>query len=39
MAAPVNRAVLLGQAAVPDPAELDRLAEHGVRTFLRAYAP
>jgi TetR/AcrR family transcriptional regulator, mexJK operon transcriptional repressor len=39
MAAPVNRAMLLGHDAVPAGADLDRLVEHGVAAFLRAYAP
>jgi hypothetical protein len=38
MSAPVNRAMLLGPKAVPSRAERDRIAEQGVRTFLRAYA-
>jgi AcrR family transcriptional regulator len=37
MAAPVNRAMLLGDEAIPTPAELDRHAEGGVRAFLAAY--
>jgi TetR/AcrR family transcriptional repressor of mexJK operon len=37
MAAPVNRAMLLGDGAIPSPAELDRYAEGGVRAFLAAY--
>jgi TetR/AcrR family transcriptional regulator, mexJK operon transcriptional repressor len=37
MAAPVNRAMLLGDGAIPGPAELDRYAEGGVRAFLAAY--
>jgi TetR/AcrR family transcriptional regulator, mexJK operon transcriptional repressor len=37
MAAPVNRAMLLGDDAIPSPAELDRYAEGGVRAFLAAY--
>jgi AcrR family transcriptional regulator len=36
MSAPVNQAMLLGRAD-PDPAELDRFAEGGVRAFLAAY--
>lgn len=37
MAAPVNRAMLLGDDAIPSARELDRYAETGVRTFLAAY--
>ena len=37
MAAPVNRAMLLGDEAIPSAAELDRYAEGGVRAFLGAY--
>jgi AcrR family transcriptional regulator len=37
MAAPVNRAMLLGDDAIPSAAELDRYAEGGVRAFLAAY--
>ena len=37
MAAPVNRAMLLGDDAIPGTAELDRYAEGGVRAFLAAY--
>jgi TetR/AcrR family transcriptional regulator, mexJK operon transcriptional repressor len=37
MAAPVNRAMLLGDEAIPDAAELDRYAEGGVEAFLAAY--
>jgi TetR/AcrR family transcriptional repressor of mexJK operon len=37
MAAPVNRAMLLGDDALPTAAELDRYAEGGVRAFLAAY--
>jgi TetR/AcrR family transcriptional regulator, mexJK operon transcriptional repressor len=37
MAAPVNRAMLLGDDAIPTAPELDRYAEGGVRTFLAAY--
>jgi TetR/AcrR family transcriptional repressor of mexJK operon len=37
MSAPVNRAMLLGDEAIPDPDELDRFAEAGVRVFLTAY--
>jgi len=36
MSAPVNQAMLLGRDD-PDPAELDRFAEGGVRAFLAAY--
>jgi TetR/AcrR family transcriptional regulator, mexJK operon transcriptional repressor len=37
--APVNRAMLLGDEAIPTEAELDRYAEGGVRAFLAAYGP
>jgi TetR/AcrR family transcriptional repressor of mexJK operon len=37
MAAPVNRAMLLGRDEAPEPAELDRWAGEGVRTFLAAF--
>jgi TetR/AcrR family transcriptional regulator, mexJK operon transcriptional repressor len=37
MAAPVNRAMLLGDDAIPIVAELDPYAEGGVRAFLGAY--
>jgi AcrR family transcriptional regulator len=37
MAAPVNRAMLLGDEAIPTAAELDRYAEGGVKAFLAAY--
>jgi TetR/AcrR family transcriptional repressor of mexJK operon len=37
MAAPVNRAMLLGDDSLPAEAELDRCAEGGVRAFLAAY--
>jgi TetR/AcrR family transcriptional repressor of mexJK operon len=37
MAAPVNRAMLLGDEAIPSAAELDRYAEGGVKAFLSAY--
>ena len=37
MAAPVNRAMLLGDGAIPTARELDRYADGGVRTFLAAY--
>jgi TetR/AcrR family transcriptional regulator, mexJK operon transcriptional repressor len=39
MAAPVNRAMLLGDDAIPTAAELDRYADGGVRAFLAAYGP
>jgi AcrR family transcriptional regulator len=39
MAAPVNRAMLLGDEAIPGADELDRYAETGVRAFLAAYGP
>jgi TetR/AcrR family transcriptional regulator, mexJK operon transcriptional repressor len=39
MAAPVNRAMLLGDDAMPSAAELDRYAAGGVRAFLAAYGP
>lgn len=39
MSAPINDAMLLGVNAVPAPAELNRLADGGVRTFLAAYRP
>jgi TetR/AcrR family transcriptional repressor of mexJK operon len=39
MADPVNRAMLLGDAAVPAPAALDRHAHEAVRVFLAAYGP
>jgi AcrR family transcriptional regulator len=39
MSAPVNRAMLLGDDAIPDAKELDRYAETGVRAFLAAYGP
>ena len=35
--APVNRAMLLGDDAIPTAAELDRYAEGGVRAFLAAH--
>ena len=38
MSAPVNQAMLLGRDD-PDPAELDRYADGGVRAFLAAYGP
>ena len=37
MSAPVNRAMLLGDDAIPSPAELDRYADGGVRAFLAGY--
>ncbi len=37
MSAPLNRAMLLGDDAIPSPAELRRNAEAGVRVFLAAY--
>lgn len=37
MSAPLNQAMLLGDAAIPSPAELRRNAEAGVRVFLAAY--
>jgi hypothetical protein len=37
MAGPVNRAMLLGDDAAPDPVEIERWAADGVRTFLAAY--
>jgi TetR/AcrR family transcriptional repressor of mexJK operon len=37
MSAPVNRAMLLGDDAIPSPAELDQYADDGVRAFLAAY--
>ena len=37
MAAPVNRAMLLGDDAIPSTAELDRYADGGVTAFLAAY--
>ncbi len=39
MADPVNRAMLLGDAAVPAPSELPRHAKEAVRIFLAAYGP
>jgi TetR/AcrR family transcriptional regulator, mexJK operon transcriptional repressor len=39
MAAPVNRAMLLGDDGIPTAAELDRYADAGVRAFLAAYGP
>ena len=37
MSAPLNQAMLLGDAAIPKPAELRRHAVEGVRVFLAAY--
>ncbi len=37
MSAPLNQAMLLGDSAIPPPAELRRYAEQGVTTFLAAY--
>jgi TetR/AcrR family transcriptional repressor of mexJK operon len=37
MADPVNRAMLLGDAAIPKPTALRRHAAEGVRVFLAAY--
>jgi hypothetical protein len=37
MSEPINRAMLLGDDGLPDPADLDRWAHDGVRTFLAAY--
>jgi TetR/AcrR family transcriptional repressor of mexJK operon len=37
MSAPVNRAMLLGDDAIPDAGELDGYADAGVRVFLAAY--
>jgi hypothetical protein len=37
MADPLNRAMLLGDAAIPKQAELRRHAAEGVRIFLAAY--
>ena len=37
MSAPLNQAMLLGDAAIPKPAELRRHAAEGVRVFLAAY--
>jgi TetR/AcrR family transcriptional repressor of mexJK operon len=39
MAEPINRAMLLGDAAVPGPAALRRHAKEAVRVFLAAYGP
>ena len=37
MSIPLNQAMLFGQDEPPDPADLDRYAETGVRVFLAAY--
>lgn len=37
MAEPLNQAMLLGDAAIPSPAQLRRHAERGVKVFLAAY--
>ena len=37
MSAPLNHAMLLGDDGPPDPADLDKWADGGVRTFLAAY--
>jgi len=37
MSAPLNQAMLLGDGAIPKPAELRRHAAAGVRVFLAAY--
>jgi TetR/AcrR family transcriptional regulator, mexJK operon transcriptional repressor len=37
MSAPINQAMLLGPDGIPAPADLDRLADAGVRAFLAAY--
>ena len=39
MSIPLNRAMLLGASEADPPGELDRFADAGVRTFLRAYGP
>ena len=39
MAAPINRAMLLGHDRPPGAREINRWADSGVRTFLAAYAP
>jgi AcrR family transcriptional regulator len=39
MSAPLNEAMLLGDEDPPDPTELERWADSGVRTFLAAYRP
>lgn len=38
MAQPLNEAMLLGDSAIPSPAQLRRYADEGVRVFLAAYA-
>jgi TetR/AcrR family transcriptional repressor of mexJK operon len=37
MSAPINRAMLLGDEAIPSPGELDRYADAGVEAFIAAY--
>ncbi len=37
MSAPINEAMLLGPDGIPAPADINRLADAGVRAFLRAY--
>jgi TetR/AcrR family transcriptional repressor of mexJK operon len=37
MSAPINQAMLLGPDGIPAPADINRLADAGVRAFLRAY--
>jgi hypothetical protein len=37
MSAPINRAMLLGPDSIPATADLDRVADAGVRAFLAAY--
>jgi AcrR family transcriptional regulator len=39
MSEPLNRAMLLGDDGPPDPADLERHADGGVRTFLAAFRP
>ena len=39
MSVPLNRMMLCGDAERPEPAELDRYADAGTRTFLAAYRP
>lgn len=39
MGEPINRAMLLGDGAIPEPAALARHAREGVRVFLAAYGP
>jgi len=39
MSTPLNRAMFLGDAAIPSQRELRRFAEDGVRVFLAAYGP